>query len=268
MQQALEILEIPCWHGVSAFSRISDCSKWRAALEAKFFNKGQPFSREQWDRLLGDFGAVSDVPAIAFAEDLIAAYPEAKVILVERDRDRWFNSFNEAVIGPCWNPVLQVIARCEKMNSRQSSSLSLLPPIPFPLPTVLLRSSSLDPWFLGPLNSVTQRWVRGWFDANSADDMRAKALFMYEHHYALVRSITPKHRLLEFSLESKWEPLCEFLGKPVPNNPFPHANERDAIRAMVWDLGRKGAKMILYRFLVLIVPCVAFGICYWLTGFK
>ncbi|KAI9659365.1 MAG: hypothetical protein M1821_001623 [Bathelium mastoideum] len=172
MQQALEILEIPCWHGVSAFSRISDCSKWRAALEAKFFNKGQPFSREQWDRLLGDFGAVSDVPAIAFAEDLIAAYPEAKVILVERDRDRWFNSFNEAVIGPCWNPVLQVIA-------------------------------SLDPWFLGPLNSVTQRWVRGWFDANSADDMRAKALFMYEHHYALVRSITPKHRLLEFSLENQ-----------------------------------------------------------------
>jgi DNA polymerase III delta subunit len=113
MQQALQALDIPCWHGVSAFSRLADCSEWCAALDAKFFNQGLPFTRERWDRLLSDFGAVSDVPAIAFAEDLVAAYPEAKVILVERNRDAWFNSFNEAVIGPCWIPVLQFIARCE-----------------------------------------------------------------------------------------------------------------------------------------------------------
>ncbi|KAI9711708.1 MAG: hypothetical protein M1820_001852 [Bogoriella megaspora] len=111
IKQALEILDIPCWHGVTAFSRISDCPEWQAALEAKFFHKGTPFSRERWDHLLGEFGAVSDVPAIALAEDLISAYPEAKVILVERDHDRWHSSFNEAVVGPVWNPVLQLIAR-------------------------------------------------------------------------------------------------------------------------------------------------------------
>lgn len=235
MQEALQVLEIPCWHGTSAFSRLAHCSEWRAALDAKFFNQGLPFTRERWDRLLGDFGAVSDVPAIAFAEDLVAAYPEAKVILVERNRDAWFNSFNEAVIGPCWNPVLQLIA-------------------------------SLDPWFLGPLNSVTKRWVQGWFKATSAEDMRARALPMYEQHYALVRQMTPKHRLLEYELGSGWEPLCEFLGKPVPNVPFPRANEREALKAMVWQLGRKGATNAIQGLLVIMTPCLAFGLCYWLSG--
>ena len=126
--------------------------------------------------------------------------------------------------------------------------------------------ASLDPWFLGPLNSVTKRWVSGWFRAVSAEDMRAKALLMYEQHYALVRRITPKHRLLEYKLESKWEPLCDFLGKPVPSVPFPHTNERDILKAMVWDLGRRGATSALRWLLVIVVPCVAYGLWYWLAS--
>jgi len=27
-----------------------------------------------------------------------------------------------------------------------------------------------------------------------------------------------------------WEPLCAFLGTPVPDEPFPQANEREAFR--------------------------------------
>jgi hypothetical protein len=30
---------------------------------------------------------------------------------------------------------------------------------------------------------------------------------------------------LEFKLKDGWKPLCEFLGKEVPNEPFPHVNE-------------------------------------------
>ena len=35
----------------------------------------------------------------------------------------------------------------------------------------------------------------------------------------------PKDKLLVFNLSSGWEPLCEFLGRPVPSVPFPHLNK-------------------------------------------
>lgn len=40
----------------------------------------------------------------------------------------------------------------------------------------------------------------------------------------MIRGLVPKQRLLEWSVEDGWAPLCTFLGKPVPDEPFPHAN--------------------------------------------
>ena len=31
---------------------------------------------------------------------------------------------------------------------------------------------------------------------------------------------------IDFTKESRWQPLCEFLGEPVPDRSFPHANKR------------------------------------------
>jgi hypothetical protein len=39
--------------------------------------------------------------------------------------------------------------------------------------------------------------------------------------------LVPKERLLEWEIGDGWGPLCEFLGKPVPEVPFPHANARN-----------------------------------------
>lgn len=40
----------------------------------------------------------------------------------------------------------------------------------------------------------------------------------------MIRGLVPRERLLEWSVEDGWAPLCNFLGKPVPDEPFPHAN--------------------------------------------
>lgn len=40
----------------------------------------------------------------------------------------------------------------------------------------------------------------------------------------MIRGLVPKERLLEWSVDEGWEPLCAFLGKEVPDEPFPHAN--------------------------------------------
>ena len=36
----------------------------------------------------------------------------------------------------------------------------------------------------------------------------------------------PNERLLEFDVRDGWEPLCDFLHKPIPKEPFPRTNQR------------------------------------------
>ena len=91
---------------MAALENPRDCELWYEALRAKYDGVGKPFGREDFDQLLGncqvrpafqrDFGkisnmdqAVCDFPAAAFPKELIEAYPEAKVILTERDVDEW-----------------------------------------------------------------------------------------------------------------------------------------------------------------------------------
>ena len=46
----------------------------------------------------------------------------------------------------------------------------------------------------------------------------------------MIRGLVPKERLLEWTVNDGWEPLCKFLDKPVPDEPFPHVN-----KATGWD---------------------------------
>lgn len=54
----------------------------------------------------------------------------------------------------------------------------------------------------------------------------------YEQHNANVRAhFDNRDDLLEVCWEERaeWEPICEFLKRPVPNAPFPHANESPGV---------------------------------------
>ncbi|MCJ1379603.1 hypothetical protein MMC17_002705 [Xylographa soralifera] len=95
MQLALNILGIPCYHGLLLFSDIRDCEMWNEALDPKFFGKGACYTRADWDRLLGH---------------LIAAYPEAEVVFVERDLEKWFTSLDNAVLVSVFNPTVVFLA--------------------------------------------------------------------------------------------------------------------------------------------------------------
>lgn len=65
-----------------------DCLMWQDAFAAKYDGVGT-FGREQWDQLLGHCQAVCDWPAVAFAKELIEAYPDAKIVLNTREIDSW-----------------------------------------------------------------------------------------------------------------------------------------------------------------------------------
>ena len=54
----------------------------------------------------------------------------------------------------------------------------------------------------------------------------------YERHNDEVRAGVPPERLLEWCPGDGWEPICERLGLPVPDEPFPKTNSTEDFRAL------------------------------------
>ncbi|KAI1259131.1 efflux pump antibiotic resistance protein [Xylariaceae sp. FL1019] len=233
--KALEVLGMRSYHAFELLDSpdsLAHCEKWDRAIGAKFFGKGKPFDRAAWDDLLGDYGAVTDVPSICFADELMETYPDAKVVLVERDIERWYQSFDVAVIQNVFNPVLNAVA-------------------------------FFDHWYLGPILKIHQDYTRGWIGARTMAETQAMSRPFYRKHYAHVRAVTPVEKLFEYKLGSGWEPLCKFLRKPVPDVPFPHVNEAAALDKKIQGVIRKGMVSVAKQALVyLVIPTVALGTSY------
>ena len=52
----------------------------------------------------------------------------------------------------------------------------------------------------------------------------------------------PADRLTFFNVKDGWEPLCKILDRPIPDVPFPHANDGDAMKNLLATMAAK-AKM-------------------------
>ena len=66
--------------------------------------------------------------------------------------------------------------------------------------------------------------------------------------------------MLIFKLEQGWEPLCEFLGKPVPNVDFPNINDAEALNEMVLCYIAEGMKRGLIDIAKKATPVVVLGL--------
>jgi hypothetical protein len=235
MQTALDALGYSSYHSTCFFSSIRDCDVWNEALDAKFFGIGKPFTLEDWDQVLGHHSAVSaDSPIIGFAEELITSYPDAKVILIEREIESWYTSFDNAIISNMFSPFLRLLA-------------------------------DLDSRFMGRIAGPQRRWGRGYMRANNAEEMRRNARDVYKAHYELVRRVTPRERLLEYKMGSGWAPLCEFLDKEVPDTPFPRVNDTQAFNEIVMAIVKKAIMNLVKKSALYVVPVVLVGVGWYFT---
>ena len=83
--------------------RVHDSITWTSMAQAKFRSAGHesvsPLTRDDFDRVLGDRAATTDVPTVWFAQELLQAYPEAQVVLNYReDVEAWKTSFRQSVL--------------------------------------------------------------------------------------------------------------------------------------------------------------------------
>lgn len=121
--------------------------------------------------------------------------------------------------------------------------------------------SVLDGEFLGKYYAMGMGSLHTWTggDVNNMEKLKKG----YAAHYARMREIVPKERLLEWHPKDGWEPLCQFLGHEVPEGEFPKVNQGN----FVADLH---GKMLIYRFVVVVLkalrtasPVLVAGAAWW-----
>lgn len=204
---------------------------WIEAFEAKYKGKGQPFGRAEFDKILGHCAAVTDAPCTEFGPELIDAYPEAKVVLVEREFSAWYKSFS-IIAENSFDPVFKITA-------------------------------ILDPYWAGRARKMAFLWLNGRYGQTS-QEIKDNLRKVYDEHYATIRRVTPPERLLEYKLGSGWEPLCKFLDKPIPDVPFPWLNEGERLKEFFKFLEKRVATNALKNVISVIGPLAVLGYAiYW-----
>jgi hypothetical protein len=145
-----------------------------------------------WDSLLSGYKASVDWPSCHFWRELAAHYPEAKVILSTRDPQRWYKSIS--------GTIFPAMAGGLPEEGPQRDVLTMA------------RHIVSDKTFSGVTN-------------------QAHVLDVLARHEAEVKRSIPAGRLLVFDVAEGWEPLCRFLGVPVPDTPFPRTNSSEEFQA-------------------------------------
>jgi hypothetical protein len=124
----------------------------------------------------------------------------------------------------------------------------------FPDAKVLLSVRDPVQWFESisatTLRVIKQRMQNSPEEKNLGSELVVKAAFKKEidnlehgveifnrHTEEVIANIEP-HRLLVYDVREGWEPLCEFLDKPVPDTPFPRVNSRDEFDEIFFGSGR------------------------------
>jgi hypothetical protein len=92
LKHALEAIGLgPCYHMVEVFKNPEAPNWWyEAALDPANAN---------WARIFEGYNSTVDWPNATFYKELAAAYPDAKVILTERDPDDWFESTQATIFA-------------------------------------------------------------------------------------------------------------------------------------------------------------------------
>jgi hypothetical protein len=203
---ALEMLGLaPCYHMVNVLMDLDEAPVWQRALEGE----------DVWDELLGGFEATVDWPGSFFTRQLAEKYPDAKVLLSVREPEAWVRSMQDTIWGLFYGDMLQ----------RDLSD----------------ARSRVDHKWKSYMEMMMGMWERsGLMPGGASTSAEEMATAMERYHEEIQRDI-PSDRLLVWSVTDGWEPLCEFLGKDVPDTPFPRLNDSKEFSGRVID----GALMVL-----------------------
>ena len=158
------------------------------------------------------YAATTDYPACLFWKKLLEAFPDAKLVHSTRSADSWATS------------VLETIFTLQPDNPD------------CPIGTRLLHK--LFPFKVGrPFAAMTGSVIAA---HTRSDYSHAGLQKTFKEWEASVLAAAPKGRVLVFEAKQGWEPLCKFLGVPVPAEPFPRVNDTAEMKRITFAINTVG----------------------------
>jgi hypothetical protein len=204
MQLALGKLGLRCYHMFEVLRNKQNRSHlafWQRVANAPVG------TQYPWEQVFGNYAATVDNPGCCVWRELLVAYPNAKVLLTlhPRGADAWYES------------TVETIYRFETMW--QIKLLGLVSPSARHLRDMTHKL-------------IWQRMLAG------AMANRSRAIARYQAHIDEVKAVVPAERLLIFSVDQGWHPLCDFVGQPLPDVAFPNVNDREEFRHRLDKMAR------------------------------
>jgi hypothetical protein len=220
---ALKQLGFPCYHMIEVITNKANASHldfWRKVANDP---QGAP---QDWESVFADYTAAVDNPACCVWRELAAFYPDAKIVLTlhPQGADAWYES------------TIDTIYFTE--NRWQFKVIEVVTP------------------FGRKFGDMSRKLIWNRAHRGTMND-RARAVAEYKRHVEEVKAAFPPERLLVFTVDQGWEPLCRFLNVPVPEGTFPNVNDRAQIKQTIAGMTR-GAYAIL-AIAGLIVAAVIYG---------
>ena len=191
-QAALEELGFgPCYHMQELLMKHPEhIDTWVDALH------GRPVD---WKTFFKNYQATVDYPGCNYYKELMAVYPDAKVILNVRDPEKWYESAYNTIYA-----ISKVMPRWSGLINPQRAKFRKI---------------------IGD-----QIWKRQFGDFED----RQQSIATFAQHNEEVKQSVPLERLLVFDVKQGWAPLCQFLGVPIPQGkPFPHLNDTAEFRKRI-----------------------------------
>jgi hypothetical protein len=224
---ALNQVGFPCYHMLEVLKNPKNKSHlrfWRKVAH------GKPGDQFDWEQVFARYTATVDNPACCVWRELAAAYPEAKVILTTHPRGA----------GTWYESTIDTIYFSEVMW--QFKVLELLTP------------------FGRSFGDMSHRLI--WQRSHKGTMIdRDKAIARYEEHIAEVKAAVPPERLLVFSVDQGWGPLCAFLGIPQPATPFPNVNDRAEIKKEIRTI--MTASYVMLALSAAAIAAAVYGVARW-----
>ncbi|KAA8649014.1 sulfotransferase family protein [Aspergillus tanneri] len=146
---------------------------WNRAIDAKFYGNGRKFSGEDFNPMLWRYDAVTDIPCILFVEELMDAYPDAKIILTTRAVEPWLASMQH----------------------------------------YYLLTASMFKTYIGLYIPLLQSALSVWTDGSWQTSSRLTTGFAAHNDLVRTAAQKRGREVLEFKVQDGWAPLCQFLGK-------------------------------------------------------
>jgi hypothetical protein len=158
-----------------------------------FWERAASGAPVDWEEILLGYRAAVDWPACHFYRPLAARYPDAKVILTVRDPERWYDSAWQTILPR----IMRTVAKDDEVGRARAQ---------------MQRRIVIEQALGGEMTD------------------REHMLRVFRRHIEEVQRAIPPERLLVYWVADGWEPLCHFLGRPVPDAPFPNVNTSDEFR--------------------------------------